>query len=160
MVDVFVMLLQPGSGDDLQGIKRGILELVDLVVVTKDDGDSREMIKKAKHDYTQALQILRHDDGIPEVFSCSSVTKAGFKEILAFLENYFKSGSQKIKSKREKQGIDWMWQLIHEALLSDFHASVSKEKINEVRMKLLSAKLTPPQAAEELVSSLRSHLPK
>ncbi len=50
MVDVFIMLLQPGAGDDLQGIKRGILEMVDMVVVTKDDGDNQKIIQKARHD--------------------------------------------------------------------------------------------------------------
>ncbi len=151
MVDLFVMLLQPGAGDDLQGIKRGILEVVDLVVVTKDDGDQRMTIQKAKHDYQQALQILRHDGWMPPVLSCSAVTKSGLSEIQETIESYFQLQGSLITKKRELQGIDWMWQLIHDGLRDRFLQGVGEEFIRSSERKIRDHKLTAPEAAEKLL---------
>ena len=151
MVDLFVMLLQPGSGDDLQGIKRGILELVDMVVVTKDDGDNHIIIEKAKHDYERALHILRHEGWIPSVVSCSALTKKGLPEIQTLLEDYFVTQKKNIQSKRDHQGLSWMWQLVQEGLKENFLKKVSPAEIKEVEARILSQKLTSPLAAEELL---------
>lgn len=155
MVDLFMMLLQPGSGDDLQGIKRGILEVVDMVVVTKDDGDNQKIIHKAKHDYERALQILRHDGWIPPVLSCSAVTKTGLLEVQETLDQYFLKRDSEIKAKREKQELDWMWQLIREGLYDLFKASLSPEKIKSSEAKISQRKMTPPQMAQELLKTFK-----
>lgn len=152
MVDLFVMLLQPGAGDDLQGIKRGILELVDMVVVTKDDGENHQIIHKAKHDYERALHILRHEGWIPPVMSCSALTKMGLTEIESVIENYFQDQQSLIQSKRKKQGLDWMWQLIHEGLKEKLLAQVSAEEFQKIESDVLSQKLTAPQAALDLLN--------
>jgi LAO/AO transport system kinase len=152
MVDLFVMLLQPGAGDDLQGIKRGILELVDMVVVTKDDGENHQIIHKAKHDYERALHILRHEGWIPPVMSCSALTKMGLPEIESVIENYFHDQQSLIQSKRKKQGLDWMWQLIHEGLKEKLLAQVSAEEFRKIESDVLSQKLTAPQAALVLLN--------
>ncbi len=149
MVDIFVMLLQPGSGDDLQGIKRGILEMVDMVVVTKDDGDNRLMIEKAKHDYENALHILRHEGWIPPVLTCSALTKNGLPEVISTIEKYFSHENVRIAVKRDKQGLDWMWQLIYDGLKDSFKATVD---VKEAETKVLSGKLTAPLAANELLA--------
>jgi LAO/AO transport system kinase len=153
MVDLFVMLLQPGAGDDLQGIKRGILEMVDMVVVTKDDGDQQKIIQKAKHDYQQALQILRHDGWIPPVLSCSALTKTGLPEIIQTIENYFNDQKSLIESKRENQGLEWMWQLIFEGLKESFLSSVGPDSIKKIEQKILDKKLTSPEAASQLLNN-------
>lgn len=150
MVDIFIMLLQPGSGDDLQGIKRGILELVDMVVVTKDDGEQKSIIQKAKHDYQQALQILRHGEFIPNVFSCSAVTKKGLPEILQSIDDSFIKRKEMIDSKRDKQGVDWMWQLINDALKDTFKETIGIERIQEIQNQILTKKITPPEAQRVL----------
>ncbi len=152
MVDLFVMLLQPGAGDDLQGIKRGILELVDMVVVTKDDGENHQIIHKAKHDYEKALHILRHEGWIPPVMSCSALTKMGLPEIESVIENYFRDQQLLIQSKRKKQGLDWMWQLIHEGLKEKLLSQVSAEEFQKIESDVLSQKLTAPQAALVLLN--------
>ncbi|HXH76561.1 MAG TPA: methylmalonyl Co-A mutase-associated GTPase MeaB [Bacteriovoracaceae bacterium] len=156
MVDIFMMLLQPGAGDDLQGIKRGILEMVDMVVVTKDDGDNLGNIEKAKHDYERALHILRHEGWIPPVMSCSALTKKGLPEILKTLDGYFSNQKELIAKKRERQGLDWMWQLINESLIDNFHSTVSKKSIEDMKTKVTSAELTPPQAAELLLKKYKA----
>ena len=152
MVDLFIMLLQPGAGDDLQGIKRGILEIVDMVIVTKDDGDNKEIIQKAKHDYQQALQILRHGGHVPEVLSCSAYTKNGFPEVQKKVDSYFINQNDFIHSKRQKQGIDWMWQLIHEGLKDSFRQSVGEREILTAQREILAKNMSPPEAAVSLLN--------
>ena len=151
MVDLFVMLLQPGSGDDLQGIKRGILEMVDMVVVTKDDGENHAIIQKAKHDYERALHILRHEGWIPPVLSCSALTKFGLPEIQNVIESYFNEQQALIKAKRDKQGLDWMWQLILDGLKETFLSQINPKEINKIEAEVLAQGLTPPQAAQLLL---------
>ncbi len=152
MVDIFVMLLQPGAGDDLQGIKRGILEMVDMVVVTKDDGDNHKIIQKAKHDYQKALEILRHDSGhIPSVLSCSSLTKAGLPEVAAAIDSFLSVSKTDIEKKRKEQNIEWMWALIHEGLDRSFHEKVSPAEIEKVKDAIMKQTLTAPLAAEKLL---------
>ena len=153
MVDIFIMLLQPGSGDDLQGIKRGILELVDMVVVTKDDGDNEKMIMKARHDYERALSILRHDTWIPPVLSCSALTKKGLPELQEVIGRYFLDRSDNITERRNRQGLDWMWQLIKDGLFDHFRQSLSELMISEAEKKVRACSLTPPQAAQQLLTN-------
>jgi LAO/AO transport system kinase len=151
MVDLFVMLLQPGAGDDLQGIKRGILEVVDMVVVTKDDGDQQKIIQKAKHDYQQALQILRHDGRIPPVLTCSSITMSGLPEIYNLIETYFIDQKEYILEKRNKQGLDWMWQLIQDGLKDLFKDEIGQDEIQGFQSMILSKKKTPFEVASILL---------
>jgi LAO/AO transport system kinase len=153
MVDIFIMLLQPGSGDDLQGIKRGILELVDMVIVTKDDGDNTSSILKAKHDYQRAIHILRHEGWVPPVLSCSSLTKKGLPEVEVAIKSYFKNQKELILRKRKKQDLDWMWQLIHGRLVENFRAQLPEEVINKIVEKISGSQMTPPQAAEQLLNT-------
>jgi LAO/AO transport system kinase len=158
MVDIFIMLLQPGAGDDLQGIKRGILELVDMVVVTKDDGDNSLFIEKAKGDYQRALQILRHDSIIPPVLSCSALTKKGLDEIQLALEKYFTQHSQLISERRNHQGLSWMWQLINDGLKDCFRQKISPHELSLAEQKVLSHQSTPVEVASELLERFANFL--
>lgn len=160
MVDMFIMLLQPGSGDDLQGIKRGILELVDMVVVTKDDGSNRELIAKARHDYKQALHILRHQGWNPPVLSCSSVTKTGLSDIEQKIDEYYLSQKSEIENKRSKQGINWMWQLVFDGLKDEFHQLVPSDFIKKIQDEVTHSKKTSVQASSELLSKFKNNLEK
>lgn len=152
MVDLFVMLLQPGAGDDLQGIKRGILEMVDMVVVTKDDGDNRKIIQKARHDYQKALEILRHESGhIPVVLSCSALTKSGLREVGEAMEAFLNNRKDEISGRRRTQNIDWMWALLREGLDRAFHDKVSPQDIEMIKAQVADQNLTAPQAADALL---------
>jgi LAO/AO transport system kinase len=160
MVDMFIMLLQPGSGDDLQGIKRGILELVDMVVVTKDDGSNRELIAKARHDYKQALHILRHQGWNPPVLSCSAVTKTGLPDVQQKIDEYYQSQKTEIDDKRSKQGINWMWQLVFDGLKDEFHQLVPSHIINKIQNEVTHSQKTSVQASNELLSEFKKNLEK
>ncbi len=150
MVDIFIMLLQPGAGDDLQGIKRGILEMVDMVVVTKDDGENQKIIEKAKHDYERALHILRNEGWIPPVLSCSAYTKNGLPEIQKAIEHFFTTQKDSIKEKRNQQGLDWMWQLIYDGLKDKLHQDFDSD-LTKSEKEVLSQKQTAPQAAQDIL---------
>jgi LAO/AO transport system kinase len=151
MVDIFIMLLQPGAGDDLQGIKRGILELVDMVVVTKDDGEQKNIIAKAKHDYQQALHILRHEGWQPPVLSCSSMTKSGLPEIQQSIDQFFKAHERSLQSKRMKQGQEWAHALILEGLEKDFLKNIGDAELRAAMSSISKGDQTPPQVAETLL---------
>jgi LAO/AO transport system kinase len=155
MVDIFIMLLQPGAGDDLQGIKRGILELVDMVVVTKDDGDNQKIIQRAKHDYEKALHILRHEGWTPPVLTCSAITRSGLVQIQESIEHFFTSQKQVIKEKRAGQGVDWMWHLIEDALRDQFKAKLHDE-IKRAEAAILTQQSTAPMVAGELLKKFNS----
>lgn len=151
MVDLFVMLLQPGAGDDLQGIKRGILEVVDMVIVTKDDGDQEKIIQKAKHDYEQALHILRHEGWVPPVLSCSAVTKKGLPEIILTIDQYFGEQQDFVGQKRVRQSIDWMWQLIQENLQEEFKKRIGESELRRIEGQVLNKEITSPEASSLLL---------
>lgn len=156
MVDIFVMLLQPGSGDDLQGIKRGILELVDLVVVTKDDGENQKQIERAKHDYEKALHILRHDEWTPSVLSCSALTKKGLPDVQQTIDDYFSTQKLLIQNKRSRQGLEWMWQLIQEGLKKNFSETVSEDDVRNITEEILRNQISAPEAAEFLLGRFKT----
>lgn len=157
MTDFFMMLLQPGSGDDLQGIKRGILELVDMVVVTKDDGDNKPMIQKARHDYEQALHILRHEGWVPTVRTCSSLEKRGLDVIWNDVNHFYVKQVSELKIKRQTQLIQWMDQLVKESLLRSFESSVGQKLLTEYKEKVKRGELTPYQSSQELISLYLKH---
>ena len=154
MVDLFMMLLQPGAGDDLQGIKRGILELVDMVVVTKDDGDHKKIIQRAKHDYEKALHILRHDGWMPPVLSCSALNKTGLDIILKEIENYFNQRSEAILNKRTQQGLDWMWQLVHDGLRQKFLSQMAPQDLDQIESQVSNSIITPLEGAANLLKKI------
>lgn len=158
MVDMFIMLLQPGSGDDLQGIKRGILELVDMVVVTKDDGSNREMIAKARHDYKQALHILRHQGWNPPVLSCSALTKFGLDEVLEKIEEYYQVQSKKIQDNRTAQGINWMWQLVFDGIKDEFQQVLDQEFIKDIEKSVSGSRMTSVEASNKLLLEFRKKI--
>lgn len=157
MSDFFMMLLQPGSGDDLQGIKRGILELVDMVVVTKDDGDNKILIQKARHDYEQALHILRHEGWTPRVRTCSAVEKTGIDTIWSDINHFYDDQSSKLKERRQTQLIQWMDQLVKESLLKSFLSSVGADTLESYKEKVRAGELTPYQSSQELLKIFKMH---
>lgn len=114
LVDFFVLLMQPGSGDELQGIKRGILEVSDLVLIHKADGENKKLAKIAEHDFKRSLAILQNDRSWQTpVLACSSLEKSGFDEVEKTIEKFF---DQYDKSNRKKQLKIWLKELLKEQL--------------------------------------------
>lgn len=122
MVDCFLLLLPPGGGDELQGIKRGIMELADLVVVTKADGDLAHSAARAESDYRHAIHLLRpkHPGWSVPVLGVSSLEGRGVPEVWRateqLLEHLRSSGS--LERRRASQASQWMWDEVDEGLRS------------------------------------------
>lgn len=155
LVDCFVMLLQPGAGDDLQGIKRGILELVDVVVVTKADGDNRALAAAACHHYQQALHILRRDAWQPPVLACSAVEKTGLADVWQVLERYFREMSTQVTQRRAEQRLHWLDEALRDAVLEWFAGRRSPTEWHQLRQQVSAGTLTIQQAIHSLLQHLK-----
>lgn len=120
MTDLFMLLLSPGGGDELQGIKRGIVEIADLLVVNKADGDLLAAAKRARTDYRSALHMLRPDSPLwqPRVLMCSAHTGDGIGDVHGVIAEYREamSGAGGIPARRARQAVAWMWSEIEDEL--------------------------------------------
>ena len=116
MTDFFLLLLLPGAGDQLQGIKRGIIEMVDAVAITKADGDLRALAERARVEYRAALHLFpaAADGWSPPVVTCSAVTPAGISEIwdLVLAHRAHMEANGQLASRRRAQSVAWMRELV------------------------------------------------
>lgn len=159
-VDFFMLLMQPGSGDDLQGIKRGILELANIVVVNKADGELLNKAKLAKHDLKNALSILRHDDEdfSNEVFLTSALEKTGLDDILNYLSLTHKKLVQSgaIDKKRLEQTKSWFDKLIIDSLYEDFLQNKKvKIELDQKLNDVLESKSSILKAVQEVIKKYK-----
>ncbi|XP_041445511.1 methylmalonic aciduria type A protein, mitochondrial [Xenopus laevis] len=158
MVDMFVLLLPPAGGDELQGIKRGIVEMADLVAVTKADGDLLIPARKIQAEYVSALKLLRKRSRTwkPQVMRISARTGEGIQELwnklLEFQSNMLTSGE--LIGKRRSQQRVWMWNLIQENVLLYFrnHPAV-KDQIPVLEERVRTGTLSPGLAADMLLKA-------
>jgi LAO/AO transport system kinase len=151
MVDLLLLLLLPGAGDELQGIKRGIVETADMIVIHKADGLNLEKVKEAMNAYKMALHLfpLREDQWLPPVLSCSSLEKTGFEEIMAQFISFHATIQRKneLLKKRKLQMGYWFDQLIENKLREDFFSlEMTKENYLHLMQKVLSGELVPVKA--------------
>ena len=158
MVDFFLLLMLAGAGDELQGIKKGIMEMADALVVTKADGDNIKHATEAQADYQHALHLSPTTDSgwNPKVLTCSSKTNTGINEIwetiLAFQERVQSSGY--FTQNRNQQNISWFHERFDALLKSDLYRFPSLEKItNELEAQVGNQKISAPVAAEQLLAS-------
>ena len=158
MVDVFLLLLITGAGDELQGIKRGIMEMADILIVNKDDGDNKKNVIRAKQQTISSLHLFppAENNWIPPVLSCSSIEKTGideiWKSILSF-ENSMKNSGHFAK-KRSEQSLYWLHQTIVEELKHRFyHRPDLQILIKELESKVLEGKMNSFEAAFKLLDS-------
>jgi len=125
MVDFFLVLMIGGAGDELQGIKKGILELADAVAVNKADGDNIEKAELARKQYETALHFLAPSspNWTPPVLTCSALEMTGIDVIWETVLQHHKTFTQtgELKANRKKQAVDWMWSLVKEGLKDRFY---------------------------------------
>ncbi|XP_068846208.1 methylmalonic aciduria type A protein, mitochondrial isoform X1 [Capricornis sumatraensis] len=161
MVDMFILLLPPAGGDELQGIKRGIVEMADLVAITKSDGDLIVPARRIQAEYVSALKLLRRRSGVwrPKVIRISARSGEGITEMWdkmkEFQEMMLVSGE--LAAKRQKQQKVWMWNLIQENVIEHFrtHPAV-REQIALLEKRVLSGALSPGLAADLLLKAFKS----
>ena len=156
MVDFFLLLMQPGAGDELQGIKKGIVEMADAIAITKADGDNIKSAKATQADFQHALHILQPQPSgwIPTVVTCSALNFTGLKEILAKIEAFKKqlSDSGHFESNRQKQHTAWFKEHFF-YLLSIEHTQFPKVTQTERQLidLIQSQSLSPRKAAQKLL---------
>jgi len=156
MVDLFVLLVAPGAGDELQGIKKGIVELADMVVVTKADGDLADAAKRAARDYANALHLIgRADDqGNVPVVTCSAATGIGIDKIWNGVSEQIAAAKigGAFDIRRGRQAKAWMWDEITETLISDFKSDPKlSQSIGECEKLVEKGLMAPSVAVQKLV---------
>lgn len=157
MVDFFLLLLLPGAGDELQGIKRGIVEMADMIAINKADGNKLDSAKKAKIAYQNALHLFppKENNWEVKVSLCSALDGKGLDEIIETLSQYEVSQKQNgaFSAQRQMQNQYWLKESINESMLYDFynHPQIIK-KLAAIKKEVSEGKKSPFKAAEELLS--------
>ena len=156
MVDMFMMLQISGAGDELQGIKRGIMEMADMMVITKADGENVTKAELAKAQYQGALHLfpLAESGWRPQVYTCSSLEGTGLEEVWQGVEQYLQHIELNgyFTSNRNRQNKYWMYETINETLKSSFYNNPEiQERMADVEQRVLDAKLSSFIAAKELL---------
>ncbi len=157
MVDMFMMLQIAGAGDELQGIKRGIMEMADAVVITKAEGENLTRAELARRQFENALMLFPTPDSgwRPQVFTSSAYAGTGLTEVWAGVGEFlaFVQGNGFYASNRNRQNQYWMRETIEEALRSDFYHDPEIEALlPHYRDDVLSDKVSPFVAAHELLT--------
>ena len=160
MVDFFLVLMLPGAGDELQGIKKGILELADMVAVNKADGDNAQRAAAAKREYQAALHILTpaSPNWSPPVLTCAGLTGDGLDELWNQIEEHRSIFTQtgERDAKRQGQQIRWMWAMLEDRLLGGLRAEPSvREILPSIESQVAAGALTPSRAVETLLQKWR-----
>ena len=156
MVDFFLLIQLAGTGDELQGIKRGIMEMADMMVITKADGENIRKAELAKAQYQGALMLfpLPESEWRPKVYTCSSLEGTGLEEVWQGVEQYLQHIELNgyFMANRNRQNKYWMYETINETLKSSFYNNPEIEsRLAEVEQRVLDAKLSSFIAAKELL---------
>ncbi len=168
MVDFFMVLMLPNAGDDLQGIKRGIMELADGLVINKSDGDHKLAAEQTKQHYQNAFHLLKHDGfWTPPILTCSSLENTGIAEVWTMLEEYqdkskstvlLNENGQSRKAfeiKRSKQNSEWLKSLIHDMLERKLYQNPKvKSELPKLKNYVLENQITPYSAAQKIIELL------
>jgi len=162
MVDFFLVLLQPGAGDELQGIKRGVLELADGLVVNKADGEWQAAAERARGEYAQALRLLRplHAEWQPRVLVASARTGAGIPAVWEMIsaQRAALAATGAAQARRQRQSRDWMWSLVDEGLERALRRDPDvARQVERLEKQVEALEVTPARAARQLLAAfLRS----
>jgi LAO/AO transport system kinase len=153
MVDFFLLLMLAGAGDELQGIKRGIMEMADGIVITKADSGNEKFAEKAKIQYRNALHLFppKKSNWIPQTFTCSSIENKGIEEISKSIESYINITTNNgwLYENRKNQEINRLSYLLNENILSDFFLnSKNKEKYESLKVRVSTGEISAYQAVE------------
>jgi LAO/AO transport system kinase len=161
MVDFFLVLLLPAGGDELQGIKKGVIELADALVVNKADGVTRDVAARTRVDYASALELLRPgDDGWrPRALVASALEGEGIDEVWATIEEHRKivEVSGALARRRREQARAWMWKLIEEGVARAFRGLPGMaDAISQQEHAVEAQRVTPASAARSLLERFLS----
>lgn len=156
MVDFFLLILLTGGGDELQGIKRGVLEMADMIAINKADGPNADVAQKTAVQYKQALQFMRprSKNWRAPVITCSGQTGSGLDELWEKVEEHHEklTGSGELADRRLRQGVRWMWQLVEDQVLDALQSDKAIASLApDLEKQIREGRLAPPEAARQLL---------
>jgi LAO/AO transport system kinase len=156
IVDMFVLLVPPAGGDELQGLKKGIVEHSDLVIVNKADGVLASAARVAAMEYTSALKFVQANSSVwnPEVIQLSSVEQKGIDKAWETMQRFYTAmkNSGELDKKRGEQRKLWMWRQITSELIDRLNADVEvKQLVQMLESRVFDGEMTSGMAAEEVV---------
>ncbi len=156
MVDFFLFLAIPGAGDELQGIKRGILELADMIAVNKADGDNKSRATRAASEYANVMHLMTPPGAswVPPVLTCSALKDTGLEALWdKVTEHRMKlTASGEIAAKRSGQMLRWMWAMVEDRLMSALRGDRAvASAIKKLEGDVLHGRLTPSIAADRIL---------
>lgn len=160
MVDFFMVLMLPGAGDELQGIKKGVLEIADMIAVNKADGETGlTRARAAQREYRAALQIMTpaSPNWRPPVLTCSGLTGDGLEEIWSEISRYHDicGGNGELAEKRTQQQVRWMHAMIDDRMrLEVLGQADTAAKLKDLEAKVAAGKMTPALAVEALFETI------
>lgn len=156
MVDFFLLLMLAGAGDELQGIKRGIMEMADALVITKADGDNLNKSKAAVGDYKRALHLFpaKPNLWVPKVLTCSSYENKGIDQIWDIIQEYLKhcKSNAYFYEKRKEQAKYWLEESIQDQLSSLFYNNKAVQReLDQLKQDVIEGKTSPFLASTKLI---------
>ena len=159
LTDMFLLLLAPGAGDDLQGIKKGVVELADLIVVNKADGDLLPAAERARRDYGAALHLLRptSETWQPKVMTCSALDKTGIDTVWTTVGDFrdVAETSGTLAARRAEQAVSWMWDEVTQSLLATVRGPGMNSAIARAEQAVTDGEQSPSSAAREILQAIR-----
>ena len=164
MVDMFALILSPGGGDELQGLKRGIMELADLVIVNKADGDLAPAAARAAADYQSALNFMRpkYKNWRPKVQKVSALDGKGLRDVWQAVQDFTSDlkATGEHDSRRAAQAQTWMWAEIREGLVSALGTRDDlKSALIETEIAVAEGRLSPRSAAQHILAEFKGKTP-
>ncbi|MBU29213.1 MAG: methylmalonyl Co-A mutase-associated GTPase MeaB [Gammaproteobacteria bacterium] len=160
MTDLFLVLIQPGGGDELQGIKKGILEVADFIVINKADGDAERLANQSVVHYKNAMGYLNHQGfWTPEVLSVSSLEQRGIEALWDRIGAYCEAGSEAIPKRRKGQASQWFERLLSEGIANHLDENATWVNFYKAQKEYVAlGQVSPTQAAINCIDWLKHNL--
>lgn len=160
MVDFFLLLMLAGAGDELQGIKRGIMEMADAIVINKADGHNKNEAMRAAAEYKKAVHLFPPTDSgwTPKVTRCSALYSKGIEDVWEIVNDYLQHTKKNgyFNTKRKEQAKYWMFETINQLLQQDFYQNPEiKKQLKTVEQEVLEGKISSFSAADKLLELYR-----
>lgn len=163
MTDCFLALMLPGAGDELQGIKRGLLELVDVIAVNKADGQNRKPAELAAQQYHNALDsISGNHESAPAIMTCSAKEKTGIEDVWKSIKRRcdLNKRNGKFEHRRKQQNLRWLWSIVEDRLRQTLHTHPAVQAIcDDVETRVLAGEMPPAAGARQLFAALNLDQP-
>ncbi|TMJ91791.1 MAG: methylmalonyl Co-A mutase-associated GTPase MeaB [Alphaproteobacteria bacterium] len=159
MTDFFLVLMLPGAGDELQGLKKGVIEIADMLAINKADGDNIKRARAAAAEYRAALHILnpRSRTWSPPVVTYSALTGAGIAELWDSILDHRQrmTNSGELDARRREQQVKWMWAMLEERVFARLKSNPTlRAKLPRIEAAVAAGRMSPAIAVEEIVSLL------